>query len=209
MSSSTGVLDHLHRMNVDEFERLANVGFLKDERVELIDGWLVRKTTSEPPHVVSVDASYEAIAGILPNGWWLRDEKPVRIPDFDQPEPDISVVRGSRQDYHSRHPGPGDIEFLIEVSDTSLPWDRREKLAAYARAGVPTYWIVNLIDRQLEVFTSPDSSGYLTQRILGPSDQASVVIEGAQIGLITVADMLPCVSASYISPVIRQIIGSR
>jgi Uma2 family endonuclease len=80
---------------------------------------------------------------------------------------------------------------LIEVSDTSLPWDRREKLSAYARAGVPTYWIVNLIDRQLEVFTSPDSSGYQTRQILAPGDRAPVVIEGAEVGSISVADMLP------------------
>jgi Uma2 family endonuclease len=190
-SNPPGILDDLYQMSVDEYERLADAGLLKDRRVELINGWLVRKMTTKPPHVVAVDATREAIASILPQGWWLRDEKPVRIPDFDEPEPDISVVRGSRQDYRSRHPGPGDIEFLIEVSDTSLPWDRREKLSAYARAGVPTYWILNLIDRQLEVFTSPDSSAYQTRQILAPGDRAPVVIEGAEIGSITVADMLP------------------
>jgi Uma2 family endonuclease len=193
LSTSVGpdVFDHLCQMSVDEYERLADAGFLTDRRVELINGWLVRKMTTKPPHVIAVDATREAVAGILPRGWWLRDEKPVRIPEFDEPEPDISVVRGTRQDYRSRHPGPGDIEFLVEVSDTSLPWDRREKLAAYARAGVPTSWILNLVDRQLEVFTSVASSGYQLQRILGPSDRAAVVIEGVEIGLITVADLLP------------------
>ena len=131
----------------------------------------MRKKTTKPPHVVAVDATREAIAAILPPDWWLRDEKPVRIPEFDEPEPDVSVVRGSRQDYRSRHPVPGDIEFLVEVSDTSLLWDRREKLSAYARAGVPTYWIVNLVDRQLEVFTAPDSTGYQARQILGPADR--------------------------------------
>ncbi len=178
-------------MSVDEYERLADAGFLKDRRVELINGWLVRKMTTKPPHVVAVDATREAIAAVLPRDWWLRDEKPVRIPEFDEPEPDVSVVRGSRQDYRSRHPGPGDIEFLVEVSDTSLLWDRREKLAAYARAGVPTYWIVNLVDRQLEVFTAPDSTGYQSRQILGPTDRAPVVIDGVEVGSINVADMLP------------------
>jgi Uma2 family endonuclease len=193
LSTSGGpdVFDHLYQMSVDEYERLADAGFLADRRVELINGWLVRKMTTKPPHVVAVDATREAVAGILPRGWWLRDEKPVRIPEFDEPEPDVSVIRGSRQDYRSRHPGPGDIEFLVEVSDTSLAWDRREKLAAYARARVPTYWILNLVDRQLEVFTSVEPSGYQSQQILGPGDRAPVVIDGVEIGFIAVADLLP------------------
>jgi Uma2 family endonuclease len=189
-SAAPDVFEHLYRMNVDEYEKLADAGFLKDRRIELINGWLVRKMTTKPPHVVAVDATREAIARILPRGWWLRDEKPVRIPDFDEPEPDISVVRGSRQDYRSQHPGPGDIVFLVEVSDTSLPWDRREKLSAYARAGGPTYWILNLVDRQLEVFRSPDSSGYQTVQVLGPDDRAPVVIDDVEVGLIAVADLL-------------------
>ena len=129
------ILDDLYRMSVDEYERLADSGCLKDRRVELINGWLVRKMTTKPPHVVAVDATREAISRLLPPTWWIRDEKPVRIPDFDEPEPDVSVVRGSRDDYRSRHPGPGDIELLVEVSDTSLAWDRGEKRAAYARGG--------------------------------------------------------------------------
>ena len=132
-SDAHDVLDHLYRMGVDEYERLADAGCLKDRRVELINGWLVRKMTTKPPHVVAVDATREAVAVVLPPGWWLRDEKPVRIPEFDEPEPDISVVRGSRQDYRTRHPGPGEIEFLVEVADTSLSWDRGPKLMAFAR----------------------------------------------------------------------------
>lgn len=113
------------------------------------------------------------------------------IPDFDEPEPDVSVVRGSRQDYRSQHPGPGDIEFLVEVSDTSLSWDRREKLAAYARAVVPTYWILNLVDRQLEVYTSPDADRYQITQVLNADDRASIVINGSEVGQISVADLLP------------------
>jgi Uma2 family endonuclease len=189
-SAAAEVLDHLYRMSVDEYEQMAESGFLKDRRVELINGWLVRKMTTKPPHVAAVDAAREAMAAILPTGWWLRDEKPVRIPDFDEPEPDISVVRGTRQDYRSRHPGPGDIEFLVEVSDTLLSWDRREKFSAYARAGVPCYWILNLVDRQLEIFTSPESQGYRDRQVLGPGEQASVVIERVEVGLISVTDLL-------------------
>jgi len=183
--------DDLYRITVDEYEQLADVGVLKDRRVELINGWLVRKMTTKPPHVIAVDAAREAIAGFLPPGWWLREEKPVRIPDFDEPEPDVSVVRGSRRDYRTRHPGPGDIEFLIEVSDTSLSWDRGEKLSAYARAGVPNYWILNLVDRQLEIYSDPTPTGYQNREVLGPADRGRVVIDSAELGAIAVADLLP------------------
>jgi Uma2 family endonuclease len=183
-------LDDLYRITVDEYERMADAGVLTDRRVELINGWLVRKMTTKPPHVVAVDAAGEAIASLLPKGWWLREEKPVRIPDFDEPEPDLSVVRGSRQHYRTRHPGPGDIEFLVEVSDTSLSWDRREKLSAYARAGVPIYWILNLVDRQLEIYSDPTATGYQDCQILGLADHGRVVIDGVEVGVIAVADLL-------------------
>lgn len=184
-------LDHLYRMTIEEYEGLADAGILKDRRVELINGWLVKKMTTKPPHVVAADAVREAVAAILPRGWCLRDEKPIRIPDFDEPEPAISVVRGQRQDYRARHPGPGDIDFLVEVSDTSLSWDRREKLSAYTRAEVPTYWILNLVDRQLEVYTAPESDAYKNQQVFGPGDRAPIQIDGIDVGVIAVADLLP------------------
>jgi Uma2 family endonuclease len=184
------VLGDLYRMTVDEYERLADAGVLKDRRVELINGWLVKKMTTIPTHVIAVDATRQAIAGLLPLGWWLREEKPVRIPDFDEPEPDISVVRGSRNDYRARHPAPDDIEFLVEVSDTSLSWDRAGKMFAYARAGVPTYWILNLIDRELEIYSRPTPGGYEDRRVLKLGDQASIVIDQVEVGRIAVNDLL-------------------
>jgi Uma2 family endonuclease len=190
-SAGSHALDDFYKLSVDEYESLADAGVLKDRRVELINGWLVRKMTTKPPHVVAVDATRQAIAAKLPAGWWLREEKPVRIPEFDEPEPDISVVRGSRHDYSARHPGPGDIELLVEVSDTSLAWDRNEKRAAYARAQVPTYWILNLVDRRLEVFTSPVSGAYQTSQVFEPNDRVPLLIAGAQAAWISVADLLP------------------
>jgi Putative restriction endonuclease len=79
----------------------------------------------------------------------------------------------------------------IDVSDTSLSWDRREKLSAYARAEVPTYWILNMVDRQLEVFTAPESDAYKNQQVFGPGDRAPIVIDGIEVGMIVVADLLP------------------
>ena len=186
-----GAFDDLYRMNAEEYERLAETGVLRDRRVELINGLLVKRMTIKPPHVNAVDATREAIGRLLPPGWSIREEKPVCIPDVDEPEPDVSVVRGTRQDYHTRHPGPGEIEFLVDVADSSLPWDRGEKQAAYARAKVPVYWILNLVDHQLEIYTDLRPDGYHDRRILGPADQAAIVIGRNEVGLVAVAELLP------------------
>jgi Uma2 family endonuclease len=191
LAPQADVLGDLYRMTVDEYECMADAGVLKDRRVELINGWLVRKMTTKPSHVIAVDATREAIAGLLPPGWWLREEKPIRIPDFDEPEPDISVVRGSRNDYRSRHPAPGEIELLVEVSETSLTWDRAGKMSAYARAGVPTYWILNLTARELEVYSRPTAGGYENRIVYRAGDQVSVIIDKVEVGLIAVNDLLP------------------
>jgi len=136
----------LYRMTVDEYERLAEAAILDDPRVELIDGYLVRKLTKKPPHVIAVEGLRDALLALALPGWRVMIQDPVRIPDFDEPEPDIALARGSRKDYRGRHPGPQEIGLIVEVADSSLPTDRGVKLAAYARGGVPRYWIVNLID---------------------------------------------------------------
>jgi Uma2 family endonuclease len=185
-------LDELYRMTVDEYERLANADVLDDRRVELIGGYLVKKMTTKPPHVWAVDAARENLDRLVPVGWDLREEKPVRIPDFDEPEPDLAIVSGTRDDYANHHPGPGEIGLLVEVADSSLAWDRGAKLAAFARAGIPVYWIINLIDRHVEVYTGPRPDGsYSDCQIYRPGDEIPVVIAGSEAGRIAVADTLP------------------
>jgi Uma2 family endonuclease len=187
-----GSLCDLYRMTVDEYERLANADVLDDRRVELIGGFLVRKMTTKPPHVWAVDSAREIWERLIPDGWDLREEKPVRIPDFDEPEPDLAVVSGNRDDYCDRHPGPGEVGLLVEVADSSLAWDRGAKLAAYARAGIPVYWIINLVDRQVEVYNDPRPGGYYADcQIYRPGDEVPAVIAGLEAGRIAVADILP------------------
>ncbi len=150
----------LYRMTVDEYERMADAGILDDDRVELIDGYLVKKMGKRPPHVWSVDASEAQLKALLPEGWYLRKESPVRILDFDEPEPDLAMVRGSRDAYRTRHPEPADVALLVEVSDRTLARDRGKKRAASARGRIPVYWIINLVDRQVEVYSGPRAGGY-------------------------------------------------
>jgi Uma2 family endonuclease len=187
---SRPVVPELYRININEYERIARAGALDDDRIELIDGYLVRKMPKYPRHVNTVARILRALQATLP-GWWCRKEDPVRIPDFDEPEPDVAVVRGSIEDYQDRTPGPKDIALLVEVADTTLPRDRGEKAAAYGRGRIPVYWIINLVDRQIEVYSRPSARGYRSSRVYQPGEDVPVVIAGAEVGRITVADVLP------------------
>jgi Uma2 family endonuclease len=188
---SAGILSSLFRMTVDQYEDLVEAGVLDGQPVELIDGLLVRKMGKKPPHVIACEATRDELLPLIPRGWRLTIEAPVRIPEFDEPEPDLAIVRGTREDYEDHHPGPADLGLLIEVSDTTLDRDRGEKRSAFARGGVSTYWIVNLVDRQLEIYTDPAPTGYRQERVLKPDEQVAVMIDGTEIGRIAVSDLLP------------------
>jgi Uma2 family endonuclease len=179
----------IYRLTVDEYERMA--GTLEDDRVELLDGYLVKKMTQKPPHVWTVEATGDFLSRLLPHGWFIREEKPVRIPAFDEPEPDLSVIRGSRDEFLMRHPEPNDVALLVEVADSSLDRDRGNKLLAYAKAGIAVYWIVNLVDRQVEVYTKPGPQGYQSRVDYKPGQDFPVIINGVDVGRIRVDDILP------------------
>jgi Uma2 family endonuclease len=186
-------LPPLYRLTVEQYEAMRAAGILDEaDAVELIDGLLVEKMTGKPPHVVACELTFWAIHGILPSGWRPRWESPVRTPKRSEPEPDISVVRGDDPRANKlHHPGPDDIALLVEVSENSLGFDQRAKLRIYAAAGIPYYWILNLVDRQLEVYSDPHSTGYRSRPTLGPEEQVALVIDGREVGRLTVADLLP------------------
>jgi Uma2 family endonuclease len=183
----------LYRMSVDQYEQMADLGVLDDPRVELIDGLLVRKMTKKPPHVWASDAVRSALAPLVPLGWYVREEKPVRIPEFDEPEPDLAIVRGTRDDYRTGHPGPENVGLIVEIAESSLARDRGEKLAAYGRGGVPEYWIINLVDRVVERYSQPRTGGvgYGSRLVVHPGETISVLLDGRELGQIAVAELLP------------------
>ncbi len=182
----------VHRITVDEYERIIAAGALRDPgRVELIDGYMVDKMGKSAEHGYATKKLLRAVDGLLPAGWTSSKEEPVRIPDYDEPEPDITVVRGTDEDYRHRIPGPDDVGLLVEVSLTTLDQDRGKKLSAYARARIPFYWIVNLVDGQVEVYSDPGPTGYRSIEVLAPGHVLSVVIDGIEVGQIAVEDILP------------------
>jgi Uma2 family endonuclease len=183
-----------YRLTVQQYERMGEAGVLaEDDRVELLDGLLVRKMTKGEPHTASCIDSRDALIPLIPGGWHLRTEAAVRIPLFDEPEPDLAIVRGRNRDYVrlGRPPEPPEITLVIEVAESSLQRDRTDKLRAYASGGIPTYWIINLIDRQVEVYTQPAGASYGDCQVFGPGQDLPVLVGGVVIGQVAVADLLP------------------
>jgi Uma2 family endonuclease len=180
----------LYRMTVDEYERIG--GMLNDpDKVELIDGYVVWKMSKNPPHVATVKRTYETLDALLPAGWTWQKEDPVRIPDFNEPEPDVAILRGSDDDYTDRIPEPSDAALVVEVADSTLERDRGRKYLAYSFGGIPIYWIVNLVDSHVEVYSDPAPDGYRSRQDFKPGQDVPVLIDGREIGRIAVADILP------------------
>jgi Uma2 family endonuclease len=186
----------VRRFTVDEYHRMGQAGILgEDENVELLEGWIVPKMMRNPPHDAYVSWINNRVLGSrLPAGWCCRPQGALTIGP-SEPEPDIAVVRGGELDYATRHPGPADSALVVEVADSSLERDRTFKAAIYARASVPVYWIINLVDRQVEVYTDPTGPdpgpAYRTRRIYRPGDLVPFVVDGRELGPIPAQELLP------------------
>jgi Uma2 family endonuclease len=184
----------VHRFTVKQYERMAELGLLtSSDRVELLEGVIVDKVTQNPPHNAAADLVRDHLEPLLPPDYRVREQKAVRLAG-SEPEPDLAVVLGPAKRYARRHPGPQDIALVIEVADTSLADDRQRKGRVYARARLPVYWIVNLRDRIVEVYTDPKggrAAGYTTRRDHGPEESVPVIIAGRKLGAIAVSELLP------------------
>jgi Uma2 family endonuclease len=182
----------LRRLTVDEFNGIIRSGLLKNpDRLELVNGYMVEKMLKSPQHGYSTRKVLDALAGMIRPGLTWRSEQPIRIPDYDEPEPDVAIVRGSIEDYAYRVPEPEGVELLIEVSLSSLGQDRGDKRMAYARGRIPVYWIINLVHRQVEVHTVPGPDGYAKIEVFREGQPVPVVIGGIVLGEIGVSEALP------------------
>jgi hypothetical protein len=183
------------RVTVDEYHTMIQMGVLgEDDPLELLEGRVVPKAPKSPAHCVSTGLVREAIQAILPSGWYVDSQEPITLA-ASEPEPDVTVVRGRIRDYSDHHPGADDLALVVEVADASLQHDRTSKKRVYARAGVPVFWILNLSERQLEVFADPtgpaEQPDYRRQQVYRPSETAPVLIEGSEIGQLSVSSVLP------------------
>jgi len=185
----------VRRFTVQEYEHLAEIGMLTpDDRVELLEGWIVPKMAHNPLHDGTIQIIVNKLRSLLPSGWCDRVQSATSLPD-SAPEPDIAIARGDERSFLHRHPNASDIGLVIEVADSSLDRDRDTKARLYARAGVPVYWIVNLIDRQVEVHTDPtgpaDEPEYRRVENVPADADVEFALDGNAIARLNVADLLP------------------
>jgi Uma2 family endonuclease len=182
----------LYRMTLEQYESLIASGFFaKRDDVQLINGYVVTRMAESPLHGAVCEAIRIAVGAILLAGWHTRSEKGLRIPaQVSIPRPDLAVVRGDWWDYSGRYPEPSDTALVAEVSISSLVEDRA-LAEIYGKAGIPAYWIVDVDDGQVEVYSDPGPSGYRSHEILATGHVLFMVIDGVAIGGIPVADILP------------------
>jgi Uma2 family endonuclease len=181
------------RFSVEQYHRMIESGaFTEHDRLELIEGWVVTQMAKGPGHEYAVGQGAELLRHLLPRGWHVRNQAPITLAQ-SEPEPDLVVARGERTEYRNRHPRENEVALVVEVSESSLLVDRA-KGKTYGAARIPEYWIVNLVNRCVEVFTNPDASrdaGYATHQVFDAEAEVPVQIDGRAIATIAVAALLP------------------
>jgi hypothetical protein len=185
----------MRKFTVDEYHQMIQTGILtEDDPVELLEGWIIQKMPHKPPHDGTVEVTGEVLRSSLPSGWKVRIQSAVTLAD-SEPEPDVTVVAGSVRSHFQHHPKAHEIGVLIEVSDSTLARDRQDKGRVYSRAAIGCYWIINLVDRQIEVYTDPTgpdpNPSYRQSRIFGINDAVPLVLDGKEVAQIPVRDLLP------------------
>lgn len=183
------------RFSVARYQRMIEMGILTSaDRIELLENYVVLKMPHNPPHDGTIDLVKAALLPRAPSGWVSRIQPSIALSD-SQPEPDFGFVRGTPRSYLTRHPGPADIGLIVEVADSSLLRDQRGKTRIYARGGIPCYWIVNLVDRRIEVYTQPSGPtavpAYASFQLYQPGDTIPLVLDGNTVGTVLVDELLP------------------
>lgn len=166
------------RFTVHEYHRMAEAGILhEDDRIELIDGELVEMTAIGTRHFTCVNRLTHMMVGNAGDDVIVSIQNPVRLNEYSEPQPDVALIRA--RDYSESLPTPDDVLLLIEVSDTTLAYDRGLKLSHYARAGIPEVWIADLTGHTLERYTVPSGDDYRhTERARKDETLASTTVPG-------------------------------
>jgi hypothetical protein len=190
-----GTIAGFRRFSVAEYHKLIEIGILtEDDNLELLEGYLVHKMSRNPPHDATLQLIQDMLPRLLPAGWCLRMQSAITL-SGSEPEPDGAIVRGAARTYSHRHPGPADVGLVIEVAYATLAGDRVDKGPIYARAGIVCYWIINLVDRQVEVYTLPSgpsaTPAYAQRQDFLAGDDVVLTLDGVAVANIPVRDLLP------------------
>lgn len=187
--------DPVWRLSVAQYHSMIEAGILnEDDPVELLEGLLIVKMPKNPALSAATRLIRRLLERAIPAGWYVDTQEPVTTAE-SEPEPDVMIVRGDAGQYLSRHPHPEDLALVVEIAGATLKRDREIKMRIYAAGGIPVYWLVNLGEKQIEVYTEPvksaDRSEYAHQQIYTLRDEIPVLIEGNEIARLMVRDILP------------------
>ena len=172
-----------HRLDVDAYYRMAEAGILSDpHRVELIDGEIIDMAAIGSPHAAVTNRLVRHFARAVADGLTLVSvQNPLRLDGYNEPQPDLMLLRTRADDYHATHPNAADVLLLVEVSESSLTYDRNTKLSLYARFGVPEVWIVDLLGAAVEVCREPKEGAYASRERLTGGPLAPALVPGVTI----------------------------
>jgi len=173
-----------------DYDKMIDAGVLgEDERVELVGGAIVEMSPEGPGHACTIDLGADVLRRVFGAGFTVRVQHPLVIDPDAEPEPDVAVVAGDPRAHLGAHPRSAVL--VVEVAESSLAFDRREKALLYARAAIPEYWIVNLADRVLEVHREPAAQGYGKIVVLAAGDELTPLGVPAGGIAVTVDSLLP------------------
>lgn len=179
----------VHRFTRDEYYRMGEAGLFRNERVELLDGEIVTMSPHNPPHAGITSRLAATLIRLLGERFSVRVQFPIILDDWSEPEPDITVCRFDPDGYVREHPHAAQVLLVIEVADSSLFYDRTQKVSAYASSRIREYWIINLVDRRIEVLSDPDPTDQRFRNEVHIKAGESLALPGGQ--LIAVADIWP------------------
>ena len=176
------------RFTIREFEKMIRKRIFKeDERIELIDGEIIEMSPIELPHMVCVGKLQLLFHEMLGRTAHIWIQNATRMPNNSRPQPDVMVLKWRGDFYAGKYPTPDDILLVIEVAFSSLAYDRKVKALKYAAAGIQEYWIANVKDNVVEVYTNPTKSGYANIRTAGQGE--SLPLPAGLEGSISVDDI--------------------
>jgi len=167
--------------------------FCDDDRLELIEGRIYHQMPHNAPHDSAITRLLRRLTKLLDDSWIVRVQPSITLKS-SVPEPDLAIVPGPEENYDKARPTARQIAIVIEVAETTLSYDQTDKLVIYAANGIAEYWIVNLIDRRVQVYTEPRGGKhptYRTRRDYTLSESIAVAIKGRVFGSLPVREILP------------------
>ena len=177
-----------------EYHSMADLGFFEGKRTEFLEGEIIEMPTMNSPHATALEVSYDVLRDVFKKSFAVRNQSPIDFGAEFEAVPDIAVVKGNARDFRAAHPQTADL--IVEISDTSLSYDRNRKASLYAKFGILDYWILNLRNRTLEVYRHPSEDdniyygfGYAEKLTFNETGEVSPL--AAPDEKIKIADLLP------------------